>query len=135
MATARTPRPQPQALKEALSAFAPKLEELMGRRKLSEPGLEREMKRRGRKVATKTINNIVNGRHSPELGNLANIAEHFGVPLWVMFIPDLEMGFLDEERLAKLVKLVTDYCATDPSRREHIESMAAAQRSLGQTKK
>lgn len=88
------------------------------------------MKRKGRKVATKTINNIVNERHSPELGNLALIAEHFDVPLWVMLIPGLDFQFLDKDRLDKLKKLVDDYTKTAPGRRHHIEEMADGQRSL-----
>jgi len=89
------------------------------------------MKRRGRKVSTKTINNVVNKLHSPEIGNLALIAEHFGVPLWVMFIPDLDFAFLEKQNLQKLVALVEDYHSTDEDKRVHIESMAAGQRSLG----
>ena len=92
------------------------------------------MKRRGLKVATKTINNIVNGRHSPELGNLAAIAEHFKVPLWVMFIPDLPRELLDSDKLHRLTKLVEDYCATEETKRVHIENMANGQRSLSPQK-
>lgn len=128
-------RPQSKVLKDALAAYGPKLKILLEQQDLSQPDLERAMKRKGQKVATKTVNNIVNARHSTELGNLAAIADHFQIPLWVMFIPDLPPEMLDKDKLARLVKLVTEYCQCDDTDRKHVENMAAAHCSANNRQK
>lgn len=117
---------QSPALKVALAAFAPKLKHLLERDKLTQPELARQLKRRGQRVAPKTINNIANAKHSPEVGNLAVIADHFGVPLWVMLIPGLPLDMLNGALLSRLDAIVKDYIACDSEHRTHLEQVAAA---------
>ena len=84
------------------------------------------MKRRGTPVSTKTINNIVNARHPPELGNLAAIADYFGVPLWVMLVPGLPLDMVAGEPLKRLDKLIQNYIACTPAGRKAAEDVASA---------
>lgn len=117
---------QSQALKVALAAFAPKLEYLLQVRKLTQPEVARQLKRRGTTVSTKTINNIVHAKHSPEVGNMAALADFLAVPLWVMLIPSLPMEMLQGDLLKRLDKMIQDYIACDPEGRMHTENVAAA---------
>jgi transcriptional regulator with XRE-family HTH domain len=119
-------KPQSAALQGALAAFGPKLKTLLKLRGLSESELGRQMKRRGTPVSTKTINNVANGKHPPELGNLAAIADFFGVPLWVMLIPDLPLDMVSGEPLDRLNQMIKDYVACSPDDRKHAENIAAA---------
>lgn len=120
------PKPQSPALKGALAAFAPKLKHLLDEAGLSEPQLGSVLKRRGQPVSPKTINNLGKGRHNSQLGNLAVIADYFGVPLWVMLIPDLPLEIVQGEQLKRLDKLMRDYIACDEAGRQHTENIAAA---------
>jgi transcriptional regulator with XRE-family HTH domain len=119
-------KPQSRALMAALAAFGPKLETLLKQRDISQAELGRQLKRRGAKISGKTINNIVNARHPPELGNLTAIADYFNVPLWVMLVPDLPLEMVSGEPLKRLDKMIRDYVACDPEDRKHAENIAAA---------
>lgn len=117
---------QSQSLRNALALFGPRLQHLLKKADLSQPELERELKKRGQPVATKTINNLVNKRHSAQLGNLAAIADYFGVPLWTMLLPGLHPELLEEKGLVRLDKLMQDYLGCDDDGRRHTENVAAA---------
>jgi transcriptional regulator with XRE-family HTH domain len=109
----------------AHAAFAAKLKWLREHRKVAQMDLEREMKKRGKKVRQKTVSNIEQLVHDSQLGTYAAIAEHFGVPVWVMFIPGLDVALLEGEKLQRLKKLVEDYLRCDDVERKHAENMAA----------
>lgn len=117
---------KPEALQGALAAFAPKLDHLLKKQGMSQSELGRQLKRRGHAVAPKTINNIVNAQHSAQIGNMASIADFFGVPLWVMLIPGLPLDMVEGESLLRLNKMIQDYIATEPENRQHAENIAAA---------
>lgn len=119
-------KPQSAALQVALAAFAPKLRSLLESRGLSQSELGRQLKRRGTPVSVKTINNIVNGNHPPQLDNLTAIADFFGVPLWVMLIPGLPLDMVSSEPLMRLDQMVHNYIACTPDDRKHAENIAAA---------
>ena len=120
------PKPQSEALKGALAAFAPKLEFLLERNNLSESALGRALKRQGQPVSTKTINNLAKARENAKVGNLAVIADHFGVPLWVMLIPNLPPEMIEGEALKRLAGLIEDYIDADSGGRKQTENLAAA---------
>lgn len=117
---------QPKALRDALAAFAPNMVNMLKERGLNQSELWRQLKRRGHEVSPKTVNNLANAKHSSEIGNLAAVADHFGVPLWVMLIPALPPDLVSKGSLERLNKLVQDYIACDPDDRKHAENVAAA---------
>lgn len=120
------PKQQPKALQDALAAFAPNLVNLLKHRGISQSELWRQLKRRGHKVSQKTVNNLANAKHSSEIGNLAAVADYFGVPLWVMLVPALPPDMVDGAALARLDRLVKDYIACAQEDRNHLENVAAA---------
>ena len=73
------------------------------------------------KLARKTLNNVLSGRHAPSVEALAAIAEVLGVPLWAMFFPDMSSG-MDVEHL---VQLVNCYLQADAQGRASIDAVAA----------
>lgn len=118
--------PPKSPLEEALNNYSKNLRVLLSQAELSESDLERELMRtKTKKVSTKTINNIVNSRHPPQLDNLSAIAEHFGVPLWVMFLPELPKELLVPPFKDRLVGLMENYLACDGEGRMHTENIAA----------
>jgi transcriptional regulator with XRE-family HTH domain len=116
---------QQTTLEVAYAAFAEKLKWLRERHGLSQADLEREMKKRGRAVSQKSVSNIERGEHDSQISNFAALAEHFGVPLWVMLIPGLDTSLLEGDNLKRLVRLVEDYLKVPDGDRAHIENMAA----------
>lgn len=120
------PKPQSEALQGALAAFAPKLKYLLERNELSESALGRALKRQGESVSTKTINNLAAARENSKLGTLAVIADHFGVPLWVMLIPKLPNEMIEGDALKRLAGLIDDYVEADAGGRKQIENLAEA---------
>jgi hypothetical protein len=86
----------------------------------------RILKRKSHQVATKTVNNIVKGRHPSEIGKLSAIAETFGIPLWVMFVPDLPKELLQKPQNDRLTLLIKNYIACTDTDRVHAENIAAA---------
>jgi transcriptional regulator with XRE-family HTH domain len=119
-------KPQSEALKSAQEAFAPKLRHLMALHKTSQSKLESDMKRAGGDVSQKTISNIQRGEHNTQIGNMAALADHFGVPLWVMLVPDLPLEMLSKDRLKRLEALLRDYLACDTEGRTNAESAVKA---------
>lgn len=128
------PHKQNSPLQQAQIAFGENLKELLRRQELSQAGLGRALSRGNGGVSTKTINNIVEARHPPELGNLSTIAEFFGVPLWVMFIPGLPKEMLERSSLERLRKLMDDYLACGDNERRFTENMAAGYAGLKKQK-
>lgn len=122
------------SLDSAHSAFAEKLKVLRERRGVAQMDLEREMKKRGAKVVQKSISNIETLKHDSQLGTYAAIADYFGVPTWVMFIPGLDSELLEGEKLHRLKKLVENYLKCDDTERGHVENMAAAHAALHRKK-
>src|SRR5688572_16577609 len=110
-------KPQSDALRAAQEAFAPKLKHLMGAHGMSQEGLGDALKRGGASVSQKTISNIGQGNHNTQIGNMAAIADHFGVPLWVMLVPDLPLDMLSGDSLKRLDRLMRDYIACEPENR------------------
>lgn len=129
--------PRKSPLQEALEAFGATLEQLLERDDVSQAELGRRMSKGGHDIATKTINNIAKARHPPELDNLAAIADYFGVPLWVMFVPGLKPELLEKDKLQRLIKYVDDYLLCSDEERKHPEGVvsgfAAARRRRSPT--
>lgn len=112
-------------LQDAHAAFAEKATWLRKRAGLSQIELERAVKKRGDSISQKSVSNIETLKHDSQLGNYAAIAEYFGVPLWVMFIPGLEMDYLEGDRLKRLVSLVGSYMACSEIHQARVEEYAA----------
>lgn len=73
----------------------------------------KKAKRRAKAPTLETIKRILNSKNPPRtLAPYERIATYFGVPLWVMMIPNLPPEALENEPLAKLVKHVNDYVAS-----------------------
>lgn len=121
-------------LLDARAAFVAKLKVLREKAGLSQAELVRDMKKRGHPLSQKSVSNIERVEHDTQLSNYAAIAEHFGVPLWVMFVPGLTPELLEGEKLKRLEKLVQDYLACDDDQRGFTESMAAGYAGLNQKK-
>lgn len=119
---------QKSSLEEAQLAFAEKLNYLLERDGLSQAALGRALKARKAGVADKTLSNISRAAHPSQVDNFAAIADHFGLPLWTMFVPELPVEFLDKACNERLAKLVSDYVHCDESDRADIEKMAARYR-------
>lgn len=119
--------PLPAVLLQAYDAFAHKAKYLRSARGMSQAAAEREMKRRGVSKAQKTVSNVEGAAHDSQLSSYVAVAELHGVPLWVMFVPDLPMAMLEGERLTRLTRLVQDYlrCPTDELR-ANLEAVARA---------
>lgn len=128
------PKQEQKPLEEASAAFGDSLGLLLSLRGMSQAGLGRELKKRSYTVSTKTINNIVKGRHPPELGNLSAIAEYFEVPLWVMFIPGLTKEVLQKPQLSRLVMMMANYLACEDPQRMLVEGVTAGYAGLKKPK-
>jgi transcriptional regulator with XRE-family HTH domain len=126
--------PEQPPLESGYAAFVEKLKWLRERDGLSQADLERDMKKRGKKVSQKSFSNIERLEHSSQIKNFAAIAAHFGVPLWVMFVPGLDVSLLEGPKLKRIVTLVQDYLACDDTERELIEKMAAGYAGLHRRK-
>lgn len=116
------------SLLEAQLAFAEKLNYLLEREGLSQAALGRALKARKAGVADKTLSNISRAAHPSQVDNFAAIADHFGLPLWTMFVPGLPVEFLDKAMSDRLAKLVDDYVHCDDADRLDVEKMAARYR-------
>lgn len=121
-------------LESAHEAFAAKLKWLRDRESLSQLGLVKEMKKKGREVSQKSVSNIERIEHDSQLSNYVALADHFGVPLWVMFVPGLSTELLEGDRLKRLVGLVQDYLACSDDHRAFTEKMAEGYAGLNKKK-
>lgn len=84
------------------------------------------MKRSPKKVSQKTINNVLAGRHDNKISSFDAIASALGIPMWVLFIPELKPEDLQSPARERLVSLVENYLRSDSDGRHHTEQMAAA---------
>lgn len=109
----------------ALAAFAEKYQQCLELRGLSESELGRQLKARKTPVHTKTLNNIGKGRHPPKLHNLTAIADYFGLPLWIMFLPGMPKTMLPKPFSDRLITLMADYLECEDGDRLEIEKLAA----------
>ena len=57
------------------------------------------------------IAEVAGGKRLKDLKEYAELADHFGVPVWVMFIPDLPREMLDGQKLKGLVQHVEEHVA------------------------
>lgn len=72
-------------------------------------------------VGHKTVNNMRNGRHAPELDNIEKVAAALRIQPWMLLVPGLDdMVFTEEE----LKHLIENYVAAAPTSRTHIAGMA-----------
>lgn len=113
------------SLEEAQQAFAEKFQYLLERDRLSQADLGKALKAAKARVADKTLSNIKRAAHPSQINNFAAIADHFGIPLWIMFIPALPLEFLEKPRNDRLMQLVVNYLACSEDDRSDIEKMAA----------
>jgi hypothetical protein len=123
-------------IEEALTAFSQNLQARKDALRIKDDTeLWRSMKanRKGA-ISQKTVNNASKGRHDAKLSTLEAIAESVQVPLWIMFIPGLDKRFMETQSKDRLVKLVTDYLASDGAGRGQIENAAALYADLAKTR-
>lgn len=109
----------------ALTAYSEKFEQLLELRHLSESQLGRDLKARKTPVNTKTLNNIGNVAHPTKLDNLAAVADYFGLPLWVMFLPGMPKSMLDRPSSERLIKMMADYMECEDADRLEVEGLAS----------
>jgi transcriptional regulator with XRE-family HTH domain len=84
---------------QRLKDFARNVKAQLAHRKWSEPDLAKAAH-----LAPKTVNNILKGRHAPQLDKLAAIADALKVPLWQLWIPELDPGIGHDETFPRLVE-------------------------------
>jgi hypothetical protein len=117
--------PKRQAWLEAQTAYAEKYQQLLELRDLSESQLGRDLRARKTPVNTKTLNNIGNIAHPTQLDNLTAVADYFGLPLWVMFLPGMPQAMLPKAFSNRLIKMMADYLDCDDADRLEVEKLAS----------
>lgn len=55
-------------------------------------------------ISPKTLNNLLNGRHAPQLDVLSKIATALKVDLWQLWLPDLPADIAHDETFPRLVE-------------------------------
>lgn len=121
-------------IRGALSTFVENLKWLRAKSELSQTALGARMTESGTDLSQKSVSNIEKFVVDPGFSNLAAIASHFGVPLWIMILPGIDKDLLEGERLKRVVKLMEDYVACEDAERAHIENLAAAHASVKRPK-
>lgn len=76
----------------------------------------------------KTIYNILNKSHPPNIENWAHLAKLLDVPLWVLLVDDLTKHeeLLSPGGIKRLVALMEHYLASTEAKRMEIEAVAKA---------
>lgn len=97
--------------------LAQNLRFLMSASKVGPTELERQSK-----VSRKTINNILNERHPPELDNIEALAKVFGLNMWQIILPNLPK---DLKRCQSLGQLLKDYMDSPDEGQGLIELIAS----------
>lgn len=103
---------------------------LRDRAGLSQLELVAKMKERGLGLSQKSVSNIETTAVDTGFGNLANLADFYRIPLWVVFLPDLTTEMLEGDRVKRLIKLMDDYLACDDTSRTLIEDVAGGYAGL-----
>lgn len=99
----------------------------MGQRELTAPGLAKLAH-----VAPKTLNNILNARHAPQLDVMVKIADALRVPLWELHLPELPLDAGHDDTLPRLVSAATKLspdALRQVTRIAELELRAAAERA------
>lgn len=55
-------------------------------------------------VTPKTLSNLFNGRHAPQLDVLAKIADALGVELWHLWLPEFPIDLKHDDTFPRLVE-------------------------------
>lgn len=84
---------------EQLKTFAFNVQRHMTRLKLASAVLASRSK-----ISPKTLNNLLNGRHAPQLDVLSKIADALKVPLWLLWLPDIPFDAPYDEAFPQLVE-------------------------------
>lgn len=87
------------AMDEQLKNFARNVVSQMTHQKLTTAQLS---KKAG--VAPKTLNNLLNGRHAPQLDVLAKIADALTVDLWQLWLPEFPADMAHDATFPLLIK-------------------------------
>lgn len=85
---------------EQLKNFAQNVTAQMKRQRLTTAALA---KRAG--VAPKTLNNVLNGRHAPQLDVLVKIAKGLKVELWQLWLPEFPADMAHDQLFPKLIEM------------------------------
>jgi len=57
-------------------------------------------------IAPKTLNNILNNRHAPQLDVLAKLAIALNVEFWLLWLPDMPLDAADSKQVHSLLRAV-----------------------------
>jgi hypothetical protein len=78
----------------------------------------------------KTVYNILNKKHPPNIAQWAQLAQALEIPLWVLLIDDVHKhrDLLNQGGLKRLVGVVESYLASKPEKRAEIETVADSAR-------
>lgn len=76
---------------------------------------------RASRVSKKSINNMLNAKHAPNLDNVESVAQVFGLNLWHLIMPNLTDDLIDSH---KIDELITQYGQADERGRESINRVA-----------
>lgn len=85
---------------ERLNLFSKNVISLMKQRKLTAPALAKHAG-----LSTKTLNNILHGRHEAQTDTLQAIADGLAVPLWQLWLPYMPTDMADDDTFPRLVTI------------------------------
>jgi transcriptional regulator with XRE-family HTH domain len=100
----------------AVGIFARNLDRLMKERDLVDRTLETKSG-----IGHKTINNMRNGRHAPNLDNIEAVARALQVEPWMLLVENAPLDLL---RSGKLQRLMTNFLAADARQQESLIALA-----------
>lgn len=95
------------AMDEQLKHFSRNVVAQMTRQKLTTAQLSKKAD-----VAPKTLNNLLNGRHAPQLDVLAKIADALEVDLWQLWLPELTVDMAHDANFPLLIRTAAQLTPT-----------------------
>lgn len=111
----------------AIGIFATNLDRLMKERGLVDRALELKSG-----IGHKTINNMRNGRHAPNLDNIEAVAKALQVEPWMLLVPNAPLDLL---RSGKLQRLMSNFLAADERQQESLIALAESAAAVNDGRK
>lgn len=93
---------------------------------MTKEGLSEEELAKKAGVAQKTINNMLNQKHSPKLETVEAVAHAFGLEGWHLIMPNLPSELIESQTIAQLYE---NYRAASAKGRELIDLIAEREAS------
>jgi lambda repressor-like predicted transcriptional regulator len=123
----RMPTPFDPIIRKSQEQFSSTVLAVLEERGMSKADLARTLKAADG-PSKKTVYNILNKTHPPNIGQWAQIAKALEIPLWVLLVDGLHKheSMLSASAMRRLVALVDNYVSSSDTKREEIEAVARA---------